>query len=325
MAIVNYSIVGLIQLELGYADAEDMAAECALEYYDKYAGLSLALMLKKNHDYDEAWRGMRISSYTDLILMKLYRTKQIEALAGQTLVSEGVDANYMDMMNYAVFGLIKLTFGERLGYKLRWVAVNVSRLLLAVTFVFSGLVKVVDPRGTQYKFDDYFQAFGWSEWIPGFLPLWLAVLLAVFEFSYRDISILWHTSTYDFLAFFVVHECDDTSDALSGFGQSRIRLRMFRRCRVVDELGDVRQECRAVGLIRARFSLPSVDGALCFRTQPVDDFPLFYLFCLCSGGFLYLLSSGFRFPSLSYRSKPAPSDGGSGRRGGAGVSYDIRT
>ena len=98
MAIVNYSIVGLIQLEL--------------EYYDKYAGLSLALMLKKNHDYDEAWRGMRISSYTDLILMKLYRTKQIEALAGQTLVSEGVDANYMDMMNYAVFGLIKLTFGE---------------------------------------------------------------------------------------------------------------------------------------------------------------------------------------------------------------------
>ena len=112
MAIVNYSIVGLIQLELGYADAEDMTAEHALEYYDKYAGLSLALMLKKNHDYDEAWRGMRISSYTDLILMKLYRTKQIEALAGQTLVSEGVDANYMDMMNYAVFGLIKLTFGE---------------------------------------------------------------------------------------------------------------------------------------------------------------------------------------------------------------------
>ena len=112
MAIVKYRSVGLIQLELGYADAEDMTAEHALEYYDKYAGLSLALMLKKNHDYDEAWRGMRISSYTDLILMKLYRTKQIEALAGQTLVSEGVDANYMDMMNYAVFGLIKLTFGE---------------------------------------------------------------------------------------------------------------------------------------------------------------------------------------------------------------------
>lgn len=112
VGIVNYSIVGMIQLELGYAETEDMTAEQALEYYDKYAAQTLALMLKKNHDYDEAWRGMRISSYTDLILMKLYRTKQIESLSGQTLVSEGIDANYMDMMNYAVFGLIKLTFGE---------------------------------------------------------------------------------------------------------------------------------------------------------------------------------------------------------------------
>ncbi|MBP3567469.1 MAG: DUF1599 domain-containing protein [Paraprevotella sp.] len=112
MAIVNYAIVGLIQLDLGYAEKEDMTAEKALVYYDKYAKQSLDLMLKKNHDYDEAWRGMLVSSYTDLILMKLYRTKQIEALDGNTLVSEGVDANYMDMMNYAVFGLIKLTFGE---------------------------------------------------------------------------------------------------------------------------------------------------------------------------------------------------------------------
>ena len=142
---------------------------------------------------------------------------------------------------------------------------------------------------------------------------------------YRDISVLWDTSAYDFLVFFAVHECDDASDVLSGFGRSCVGLRMFRRCRVVDELGDVRQECRVVGLVCARFSLPSVAGALCFRTQPVDDFPLFYLFCLCSGGFLYLLSSGFRFPSLSYRSKSSPIDGGSGRRGGAGVSYDIRT
>ena len=112
MAIVNYAIVGLIQLDLGYVEKEDMTAEKALVYYDKYAKQSLDLMLKKNHDYDEAWRGMLVSSYTDLILMKLYRTKQIEALEGNTLISEGVDANYMDMMNYAVFGLIKLTFGE---------------------------------------------------------------------------------------------------------------------------------------------------------------------------------------------------------------------
>lgn len=113
IGIVNYAIIGLIQLELGYADStEDMTPEQALESYDKHAKATLELMLRKNHDYDEAWRSMRVSSYTDLILMKIFRTKQIESLEGGTLVSEGIDANYMDMMNYAVFGLIKLTFGE---------------------------------------------------------------------------------------------------------------------------------------------------------------------------------------------------------------------
>ena len=112
IAIVNYGIIGLIQLELGYSDAADISNEKALELYDKYAKEVLELMIKKNHDYGEAWRGMRISSYTDLILMKIYRTKQIESLAGNTLVSEGIDANYMDMINYSVFGLIKLEFGE---------------------------------------------------------------------------------------------------------------------------------------------------------------------------------------------------------------------
>ena len=112
IAIVNYGIIGLIQLELGYAETNDMSVEKALEMYDKYANMALELMLAKNHDYDEAWRSMRISSYTDLILMKIYRTKQIEELSGATLVSEGIDANYMDMINYSVFGLIKLEFGE---------------------------------------------------------------------------------------------------------------------------------------------------------------------------------------------------------------------
>ena len=111
IAIVNYGIIGLIQLELGYAEKEDITEERALELYDAYADKALKLMLAKNHDY-EAWRSMRITSYTDLILMKIYRTKQIESLKGDTLVSEGVDANYMDMINYAVFGLIKLEFGE---------------------------------------------------------------------------------------------------------------------------------------------------------------------------------------------------------------------
>ena len=108
IAIVNYGIVGLIQLELGYAESADITVEEALALYDKHAKEALELMLAKNHDYDEAWRSMRISSYTDLIL--IYRTKQIESLAGQTLVSEGIDANYMDMINYSVFGLIKIEF-----------------------------------------------------------------------------------------------------------------------------------------------------------------------------------------------------------------------
>ena len=112
IAIVNYGIIGLIQLEQGYAETDDMTEQQALEQYDKHAKAALELMLAKNHDYDEAWRSMRITSYTDLILMKIYRTKQIEALSGNTLVSEGIDANYMDMINYSVFTLIKLEFGE---------------------------------------------------------------------------------------------------------------------------------------------------------------------------------------------------------------------
>lgn len=112
IAIVNYGIMGQIQLALGYADTTDITNEKALELYDKYMTMTKKLMYAKNHDYDEAWRSMRISSYTDLILMKIYRTKQIESHHGKTLVSEGIDANYMDMVNYALFGLIKLEYGE---------------------------------------------------------------------------------------------------------------------------------------------------------------------------------------------------------------------
>ena len=112
IGIVNYGIIALIQLELGYAEADDMTPAMALAKYDEYATKALELMKAKNHDYDEAWRSMRISSYTDLILMKIYRTKQIESNEGQTIVSEGIDANYMDMINYSVFGLIKIDFGE---------------------------------------------------------------------------------------------------------------------------------------------------------------------------------------------------------------------
>lgn len=111
VGVVNYGIIGLIQLQLGYADFVDISAGKALEMYDCFTHKTKELMLAKNHDYDEAWRDMRISSYTDLILMKIQRTKEIEFHEGETLVSEGIDANYMDMVNYAIFGLIKLRFG----------------------------------------------------------------------------------------------------------------------------------------------------------------------------------------------------------------------
>ena len=112
IAIVNYGIIGLIQLDLGFSDTVTISNEEALKLYDKWMTISKELMYAKNHDYDEAWRSMRISSYTDLILTKIYRTKEIENNEGKTLTSEGVDANYMDMINYALFGLIKLEYGE---------------------------------------------------------------------------------------------------------------------------------------------------------------------------------------------------------------------
>ena len=108
VALINYGIVGLIQLELGFADTVDIDVEEAMKHYDRHAQEALQLMLRKNHDYDEAWRDMRISSYTDFILTTIQRVKEIEDLQGETLVSEGIDSNYMDIINYAVFGVIKI-------------------------------------------------------------------------------------------------------------------------------------------------------------------------------------------------------------------------
>ena len=117
MAIINYGIVGLIQIEKGFADEVDMTPEEAMTHYDRHAQEALALMLRKNHDYDEAWRSMRVSSYTDFILTKLQRVKEMEDLQGRTLVSEGIDSNYMDIINYAVFGVIKLSRQSHKGKK----------------------------------------------------------------------------------------------------------------------------------------------------------------------------------------------------------------
>ncbi len=106
IGIINYCVMAMVQLEKGVVDQPDLNVEEALEAYDKHIGITKQLMLDKNHDYGEAWRDLRVSSLTDLILQKLLRVKQIENNQGETLVSEGVDANYMDMINYSVFALI---------------------------------------------------------------------------------------------------------------------------------------------------------------------------------------------------------------------------
>ena len=108
IGIVNYGIIGVIQLRLGYADTKDIDAHRALELYDEVAAQAKALMQAKNHDYGEAWRSMRVLSFDDLILTKIERTKEIEDHKGVTKVSEGIDANYFVMVNYAIFAIIKL-------------------------------------------------------------------------------------------------------------------------------------------------------------------------------------------------------------------------
>lgn len=108
VAIVNYGIIGIIQLRHGFADTKDIANTQALAWYDEIAKSALVLMKAKNHDYDEAWRSMRVASYDDIILTKLQRVKEIEDHAGHTEVSEGIESNYLDIINYAVFALIKL-------------------------------------------------------------------------------------------------------------------------------------------------------------------------------------------------------------------------
>ena len=108
VAMVNYAVMALIQQELGDSEPTELPLERTLELYDKHLGRTVRLMLDKNHDYGEAWRQMRISSMTDLILMKLRRIKQIEDHNGKTLVSEGVEGSYMDIINYSLFCLIRL-------------------------------------------------------------------------------------------------------------------------------------------------------------------------------------------------------------------------
>jgi len=113
VAIVNYCVIALMQMQLPTDAPLDLDPEKAAEAYDEEVGINRQLLFAKNHDYGEAWRQMRVASITDIILMKLHRTKQIEDLGGHTYVSEGVEANYRDMLNYAVFALIKQGYVER--------------------------------------------------------------------------------------------------------------------------------------------------------------------------------------------------------------------
>ncbi|NCO64889.1 MAG: DUF1599 domain-containing protein [Flavobacteriales bacterium] len=108
IGIINYCIMALIQLEKGVVEQPDLSTEEAAMLYEEKVAITKQLMEDKNHDYGEAWRDIRVSSLTDLILQKLLRVKQIEDNKGKTLVSEGIDANYQDMINYAVFALILL-------------------------------------------------------------------------------------------------------------------------------------------------------------------------------------------------------------------------
>ncbi len=117
VGIVNYAAMGIIQLQKGVVDQPDLSAQEAAAAYDTVVNEAYELMTRKNHDYDEAWRSMRISSITDLILMKILRTKSIEDNGGKTLVSEGLDANYYDMINYAVFALILLNEQKGKGHE----------------------------------------------------------------------------------------------------------------------------------------------------------------------------------------------------------------
>ncbi|MDR1371776.1 MAG: DUF1599 domain-containing protein [Dysgonamonadaceae bacterium] len=110
IAIVNYGVIGLIQLQLGFSDTVDIDNQKAVELYDIFITRTKELMYAKNYDYDEAWRDIRITSCTDIILQKIYRTKQIENNKGKTIVSEGIDANYSDMINYSLFSIIKLDY-----------------------------------------------------------------------------------------------------------------------------------------------------------------------------------------------------------------------
>ncbi len=202
----------LIQLELGYAESPISANEEAMALYDKYAKTSLDLMLAKNHDYDEAWRSMRVElSYTDLILMKIYRTKQIESLSGQTLVSEGVDANYMDMINYSVFGLIK-DWIWRINRKhiIQEVVANVCRFFWRHRSSFFRICKGSWSLGFFYKDSGLSDGFRNGFLVPFILPYWEASSCRPLSFYQYLLLIFRYTAAVCYFVGIVADDFHDT-------------------------------------------------------------------------------------------------------------------
>ncbi|XOD68084.1 MAG: DUF1599 domain-containing protein [Flavobacteriales bacterium Tduv] len=161
-AIINYAAIGLIQLEKKSSLEADMPYEEALEYYDRQIARAKALIEQKNHDYGEAWREMRLSSITDMILQKILRMKQVEKNRQKKLVSETSEGHYIDLLNYAVFALIKIY--ERYNNPpiipppplLMKLFTIFSRTIVGFLFILSGCLKLIDPISFSYKFEEYF-------------------------------------------------------------------------------------------------------------------------------------------------------------------------
>ena len=181
-AIVNYGIIGLIQLGLNSDGAEDLGTEKTARLYDEKISLVKKIMQNKNHDYGEAWREMSQESFADLILMKLQRMRQILANDGKTLISEGIDANLTDIINYAIFALIGIAEGRHCSLifnTMKKTFLNSARLLVGILFIFSGLIKANDPLGLSYKMQEFFEVWNMAALDP--YTLAFSVIMIVFE------------------------------------------------------------------------------------------------------------------------------------------------
>ena len=198
IGIVNYAAMGIIQLQLGVVDQPDLTAEEATALYDKVTNEAYELMMRKNHDYDEAWRDMRVSSITDLIMSKVLRTKSIEDHGGKTLVkrnsismpwisivvalASAVGIYFLPAYHFWFLAILLLNLLASLIFSRKYdtAPLTVCRLLVGALFIFSSFTKGVDPLGTKYKMLDYLAVYGMT-WLNDF-ALVLAMVMILAEF-----------------------------------------------------------------------------------------------------------------------------------------------